>query len=1254
MYTLVDGVEFYDKDEVDDIVRAITGGSLPNEDGIRNELTTKIDAEAAEREQADIRLSTELGARIDEETVAREAAVATNRSLIDLEMQSRAAVDTLLSNQLAAIEQLHTTLIGPNGFVDSDGDTIKANDSGKSIRQIAHEEFYRQLITDADDVKEQLDTLKELANYLQQNPSVLLDMYNKLGITWSLDNPTDFGTFDFSTVLSATNVDDAVLELYNTFNDKIGDLQQLSTTFKGSVVGAINELDSTIRSKTYTDVKTIVFTPTSPDVPPAELNSTTKHFAASTTATFAEVYARLSDDKQSVIAVLEIDKYNKIYASVLQITDASITFCSTSCITKTTDSGATNTYQDTTINWFNDGSADVLVTDDYVAARIDEEAAAREQADTELGTRIDEEAAAREQADTALGTRIGQLDNLKTIDKSSTVAAINELYDTVQQGGGGGGSDSDSDSPVTPIPDVYTFVVDSNDTLTELMTNDKSKGQDYTRVLVKKGEWVFAPGLTGNEDDGYTPSSVYLDPAVSGIKEIAGEDGATITFCNMSYGIFTLHNSMYYCDIHGITFVLKPYMQMHSLFGNISGVHDCNIVVDSRQYLDGEIPDGQLPLSCLGFAFYACHNIDNISITSNAQSENPDTYTGLVGAMISCSNVTNITVDVKVLAQLSLTMESPSVFDSCSRMDGIDVKGHMLNLNALTTGQDSMIVAFSRCKDILNASVSLDIAQDSDFNAMCAITGFSACENVTTSSVAIDMAPVFKSAADRLLVIAAGYAGSKYLKFCSSDVTCTLSDDLGTVACTTAGFIMSDSIIGAISKAQCEGSDAFGFYQCNNVIASNGVGKSLTSGKEGYGFKECTGVSHCIGIENEQSSTATFHQESCCASIGEYSPGSMVSNTAVGGYNDAPTTSGATNTAANCEQFTYVVDSDEALADWANNVEGNDYTSVLIRKGTWTSAVGVNLTTAGTKVVVGEADSKLVFNNVEKGLYYTDIPQSPEYYMTGVTVATSTGSGYGSGTGFYNCSSLTNCKGTGTSEDDEGGAGIGFYNCSNLTNCDGTGIGDGAGFYRCSNLTNCKGTGTGPGYGSGTGFYSCYNLTNCDGIGTSESTNIGYGYGFYSCSNLTNCKGTGTGTGTGTGEGYGFYSCTDLANCTGTGEGFGESFGGSTGTGKGYGFHGCTNLTNCTGTGEGFGESMYVFSSGFYDCTSLTNCIGTGESSLAGYGFYMCYGVSACKAGGNCATGVFNGCYASLSKTSDYACADTPNGGFNNTTNPST
>ena len=277
----------------------------------------------------------------------------------------------------------------------------------------------------------------------------------------------------------------------------------------------------------------------------------------------------------------------------------------------------------------------------------------------------------------------------------------------------------------------------------------------------------------------------------------------------------------------------------------------------------------------------------------------------------------------------------------------------------------------------------------------------------------------------------------------------------------------------------------------------------------------------------------------------------------------------------NIQTYTYVVDSDQALIDWANNDRnsGQDYTSVLIKRGTWSSTIGVNLTNAGTKVVVGEADSKLVFNGVEKGLYYDDIPQSSEYYMTGVNVAV-TGDGGSRCYGFYMCNNLTNCTGIGTGDDSI--RCCGFDSCHNLINC--TGIVTGNGTYSdqvCS-------------------FSECDNLINCTGIGTCEKA----GYGFWGCHNLTNCTGIGTSTGTRNGYSRGFWGCHNLINCTGIGT--------STGTGVGYGFAGCFSV------------------------------------------FY-------CKAGGRCSTDVFKDCYASSTEpyTSTYECADTANGGFNNTTNPS-
>jgi hypothetical protein len=189
-------------------------------------------------------------------------------------------------------------------------------------------------------------------------------------------------------------------------------------------------------------------------------------------------------------------------------------------------------------------------------------------------------------------------------------------------------------------------------------------------------------------------------------------------------------------------------------------------------------------------------------------------------------------------------------------------------------------------------------------------------------------------------------------------------------------------------------------------------------------------------------------------------------------------------------QFTFLVDSDAALAAWANNTAGNDYTSVLIAPGTWTSSVAVNLTTSGTKVVVGMPGSKLIFTS-QYGLRYTALPTTTDYRMEGVNVEVnySGGNGYA----FSTCANLTNCTGTMTST---GGTAYGFSSCTTLTNCTGTGAGTNGNayaFYSCVNLTGCTGTGTSSG-GSGNGFRNCSGML-LNKPGTTASTTATY----YNC-----------------------------------------------------------------------------------------------------------------------------------------------------------
>lgn len=162
--------------------------------------------------------------------------------------------------------------------------------------------------------------------------------------------------------------------------------------------------------------------------------------------------------------------------------------------------------------------------------------------------------------------------------------------------------------------------------------------------------------------------------------------------------------------------------------------------------------------------------------------------------------------------------------------------------------------------------------------------------------------------------------------------------------------------------------------------------------------------------------------------------------------------------------FTFVIDSNAALAAWANATAGNDYTSVLIKKGEWSlsvtsSAIVINLTTAGTKVVVGEAGSKLILSGAvtgnKYGLNYSTRTYAPDCWMHNVNV-TMTG-GASNNRAYSGCGHLTNCTGTVT-----GGTTTAlFYNCDFLEYCEGTASGGSSSnhvFQGCYGVRYCRGS----------------------------------------------------------------------------------------------------------------------------------------------------------------------------------------------------
>lgn len=127
---------------------------------------------------------------------------------------------------------------------------------------------------------------------------------------------------------------------------------------------------------------------------------------------------------------------------------------------------------------------------------------------------------------------------------------------------------------------------------------------------------------------------------------------------------------------------------------------------------------------------------------------------------------------------------------------------------------------------------------------------------------------------------------------------------------------------------------------------------------------------------------------------------------------------------------TYIVDSSQKLKDWANNVAGNDYTDVLIKRGTYDDTVTINLYDTKTIRVTGEIGSYLT-NTTIKGMPDSE-EASTNVYLLNVNAFK-----------FYKCSNLQYCN-TFVKIGSE------FEYCFNLSYCKGC-------FVYCSYLNNCVG-----------------------------------------------------------------------------------------------------------------------------------------------------------------------------------------------------
>lgn len=304
--------------------------------------------------------------------------------------------------------------------------------------------------------------------------------------------------------------------------------------------------------------------------------------------------------------------------------------------------------------------------------------------------------------------------------------------------------------------------------------------------------------------------------------------------------------------------------------------------------------------------------------------------------------------------------------------------------------------------------------------------------------------------------------------------------------------------------------------------------------------------------------------------------------------------------------YTYIVDSNETLQAWADNAAGNDYTAVLVKKGSYSISKAIYLSASGTKVVAGMTGSEIIITASRAFTYSSVIP--PEEYSnylfaglkvtlntTGsapqalmnipvmyncvidvITVVSSKTTGVSGSSRMINCTVSVTRNGT-------AGTVIGLTNCSDVFGCTVSVTGGTVMCYQnCERLSNCSGRASGT--AKGTVFSECHSLSDCTATDELGKTDIMYD----KCTALANCialpqKKTDNTT-------IAFSECKYLTNCKADTSVYGAS-GNSL-------YFGCMFLTACSAH-----CNIVTSSTGFKECYNMFGCsvytynfVGTGSS----------------------------------------------------------
>ena len=215
---------------------------------------------------------------------------------------------------------------------------------------------------------------------------------------------------------------------------------------------------------------------------------------------------------------------------------------------------------------------------------------------------------------------------------------------------------------------------------------------------------------------------------------------------------------------------------------------------------------------------------------------------------------------------------------------------------------------------------------------------------------------------------------------------------------------------------------------------------------------------------------------------------------------------------AAADRYTFVIDSDQALEDWANNTPDNDYSRVYIKKGTWSlskSITGgsesdfkavVDLSDGRTDQIVGEAGSKLELTIGEDYMcgmkgdiseiypsFSKNLSESFERNLN-VEVKVSSSKVLRHIGGICNFRNIYNSNVNVNYSTWSNGYGYGFFNCYRLVDCFAYVLTNGQMssfsycYYHCSYIDSCQGDANSAGTGA-SAFKECAGLQYCSAVG---------------------------------------------------------------------------------------------------------------------------------------------------------------------------